>query len=46
MRIDYILANARVCKRLEAIDVDLWTRRRRSPTPSDHAPVVATFGAL
>ncbi|WP_300366892.1 exodeoxyribonuclease III [Hydrogenimonas sp.] len=43
MRIDYILANPTLCSELESIDVDLWTRRRRSPTPSDHAPVVATF---
>jgi exodeoxyribonuclease-3 len=43
MRIDYILGSARACEALTAIDVDLWTRRRRSPTPSDHAPVVATF---
>ena len=46
MRIDYILASSQLCDRLESIDVDLWTRRRRSPTPSDHAPIVATFRDL
>ena len=46
MRIDYILASDALCAALEAIDVDLWTRRRRSPTPSDHAPLVATFSRL
>ena len=46
MRIDYILGNTAACDTLQAIEVDLWTRRRRSPTPSDHAPVVATFGAM
>ena len=43
MRIDYILANEALCGKLESIEVDLWTRRRRSPTPSDHAPIVAQF---
>ncbi|WP_457596222.1 exodeoxyribonuclease III [Hydrogenimonas sp.] len=46
MRLDYLLASEGLCRELQAIDVDLWTRRRRSPTPSDHAPVVATFGSL
>ncbi|WP_201353556.1 exodeoxyribonuclease III [Hydrogenimonas urashimensis] len=46
MRIDYLLASETGCDNLEAIDIDLWTRRRRSPTPSDHAPIVATFGTL
>ncbi len=41
MRIDYILATSEVVKACMEIEVDLWTRRRRSPTPSDHAPVVA-----
>ncbi len=46
MRIDYILASEKLCGALESVEVDLWTRRRRSPTPSDHAPVVATFGRI
>jgi exodeoxyribonuclease-3 len=46
MRIDYILASEPLCQILESIDVDLWTRRRRTPTPSDHAPLVATFKEL
>ena len=40
MRIDYILATDSIIKRCEEIGVDLWTRRRRTPTPSDHAPLV------
>ncbi len=40
MRIDYILATDAVVLLCEEIDVDLWTRRRRTPTPSDHAPLV------
>ncbi len=43
MRIDYILTSPNAFERCEDIDVDLWTRKRRSPTPSDHAPVVAHF---
>jgi exodeoxyribonuclease-3 len=43
MRIDYILANEPLCAQLDSVEVDLWTRRRRSPTPSDHAPVIANF---
>ena len=40
MRIDYILATDAVVAQCEEIAVDLWTRRRRTPTPSDHAPLV------
>ncbi|HHD83724.1 MAG TPA: exodeoxyribonuclease III [Campylobacteraceae bacterium] len=43
MRIDYILATDAVVERCEEIAVDLWTRRRRTPTPSDHAPLVGTL---
>ena len=46
MRIDYILASESLCQNIESIDIDLWTRRRRTPTPSDHAPVVALFKEL
>ncbi len=46
MRIDYILANERMCRECLDIEVDLWTRRRRSPTPSDHAPLIAEFKEL
>ncbi len=44
MRIDYILCTRPLLKNLAAVEVDLWPRRRRVPTPSDHAPVIATFG--
>ncbi|WP_281950625.1 exodeoxyribonuclease III [Nitrosophilus kaiyonis] len=43
MRIDYILSSKQLSAKCESIDVDMWTRRRRKPTPSDHAPVVAKF---
>ena len=43
MRIDYILATPPLSKLLKDIKVDMWTRKRRKPTPSDHAPVVAKF---
>jgi len=46
MRIDYILASDSLCEACLGIEVDLWTRRRRSPTPSDHAPIVARFEHL
>lgn len=40
MRIDYILATDEVVQKCQDIGVDLWTRYRRVPTPSDHAPLV------
>ncbi len=40
MRIDYILATDAVVQECVETEVDLWTRRRRTPTPSDHAPLV------
>ncbi len=43
MRIDYILASKPMKSRCSEIEVDMWPRRRRSPKPSDHAPVVAKF---
>ena len=43
MRIDYILASDPMKERCEEIYVDMWTRRRRSPKPSDHAPIVGVF---
>lgn len=43
MRIDYILCTKPLLPALVEVEVDLWPRRRRKPTPSDHAPVIATF---
>jgi exodeoxyribonuclease III len=43
MRIDYILCTEPMIGRLEEVEVDLWPRRRRKPTPSDHAPVITEF---
>ncbi len=40
MRIDYILATDAIVQKCQDISVDLWTRHRRVPTPSDHAPLV------
>jgi len=44
MRIDYILCTKPLFERLNNVEVDLWTRKRRKPIPSDHAPVISTFG--
>ncbi len=43
MRIDYIFCTRPLLPALQEVEVDLWARRRRKPTPSDHAPVIATF---
>jgi exodeoxyribonuclease III len=43
MRIDYLLCTEVLARRLRGMEVDLWPRRRRTPTPSDHAPVIAVF---
>lgn len=43
MRIDYVLCTQPLLERIENVEVDLWPRRRRSPKPSDHAPVVISF---
>jgi exodeoxyribonuclease-3 len=41
MRIDYVLATPGLFKKIKAVEVDLWPRKRHKPTPSDHAPVIA-----
>lgn len=43
MRIDYILLSEPLIPKVDAIDVDLWPRKRREPKPSDHAPLIATL---
>jgi len=43
MRIDYVLCTKPLIPQLKDVEVDLWPRRRKSPTPSDHAPVIAVF---
>jgi exodeoxyribonuclease-3 len=40
MRIDYILCTDSLLKKIKHIEIDLWPRRRKSPTPSDHAPLI------
>ena len=43
MRIDYILVTEPLKKKVKEVYVDLWPRKRRTPKPSDHAPVVGVF---
>ncbi|MBF0473101.1 MAG: endonuclease/exonuclease/phosphatase family protein, partial [Nitrospirae bacterium] len=43
MRIDYLLATKSMLPKLVNIDIDLWPRRKKNITPSDHAPIVAEF---
>ncbi len=43
MRIDYMLGSNEAKRHCKDVVVDLWTRKRRKPTPSDHAPVVGEF---
>lgn len=43
MRIDYVLCSEPIVNRVKDIEIDLWPRRRRSPKPSDHAPVIVTI---
>ena len=33
----------RLTGKIKDVEVDLWPRRRRSPKPSDHAPVIVTL---
>ncbi|MBF0456395.1 MAG: exodeoxyribonuclease III [Nitrospirae bacterium] len=43
MRIDYALATAQAVNITKGIGVDLWPRRKKTPTPSDHAPLIVEF---
>lgn len=43
MRIDYILIGEKMLSKVKSIEVDLWPRKRKKPTPSDHAPLIAEF---
>lgn len=45
MRIDYILSTGTLIPKIKNIEVDLWPRKRRRPTPSDHAPQIAELDA-
>ncbi|MBF0488416.1 MAG: exodeoxyribonuclease III [Nitrospirae bacterium] len=40
MRIDYALATAHALNITKDIGIDLWPRRKKTPTPSDHAPLI------
>ncbi len=46
MRIDLILITQPLLGKLKDVYVDMWARKRRTPKPSDHAPVVALFEDL
>ncbi len=43
MRIDYIFVTEALKESVKDIYVDLWPRRRRTPKPSDHAPLIGKF---
>lgn len=43
MRIDYVICTAPLQEKITALEVDMWPRKRRSPTPSDHAPLIANI---
>jgi len=43
MRIDYIFVTEPLLDSLRDVYVDLWARRRRTPKPSDHAPLIGVF---
>jgi exodeoxyribonuclease-3 len=40
MRIDYLLCTDSLLEKTKHIEVDLWPRRRKNPTPSDHALLI------
>lgn len=43
MRIDYILISKLLLENLKDVEIDLWPRKRKTPKPSDHAPVIVNF---
>jgi len=43
MRIDYVLCTKPLIEKIKDLEVDLWPRKRRTPKPSDHAPLIATL---
>ena len=45
MRIDYILLTKPMLEGLKDVYVDMWPRRRKTPKPSDHAPVIAVLSS-
>jgi exodeoxyribonuclease-3 len=42
MRIDHALCTQPLITKIKEAEVDLWPRRRRTPKPSDHAPMIVT----
>ena len=43
MRIDYILVTEALKDKVKDVYVDMWPRKRRTPKPSDHAPVIGVL---
>ncbi len=43
MRIDYILVTDCLKDKIKDVYVDMWPRKRRTPKPSDHAPVIGVL---
>ena len=43
MRIDYILVTEPLKDKVKDVYVDMWPRKRRTPKPSDHAPVIGVL---
>jgi len=43
LRLDYILVTKELFKKIKDIEVLTSVRKKRTPTPSDHVPVVAEF---
>jgi len=43
MRIDYVLCTESLLTHIKDVEVDIWPRRRQTPKPSDHAPVIVTL---
>ena len=46
MRIDYLLCTDSLLEKMKHIEVDLWPRRRKKPTPSDHAPLIIELESI
>lgn len=43
LRLDYVLLSDALLPALKDVEVDMWPRRKKTPKPSDHAPVIVTL---
>ncbi|MCI4626978.1 MAG: exodeoxyribonuclease III [Candidatus Magnetoovum sp. WYHC-5] len=43
MRIDYILVSKSLVSSITEVEVDMWSRKKKTPKPSDHAPIIASL---